>query len=143
MNQKFYSAPFFATKFGDVPAHTFSMTVRNLVLISYIAVRGIDDEEGAVQRVLSKARIGKIRDYILDGNIFFNSFILNWTNTDIRVEIQNSNIRIPIVPASAQVIDGQHRITGLAEAMEVNDAIGEQEVIVTCPSSEHLALMAA
>jgi len=131
MNQKFYSAPFFATKFGDVPAHTFSMTVRNLVLISYVAVRGIDDEEGAVQRVLSKARIGKIRDYILDGNIFFNSFILNWTNTDIRVEIQNSNIRIPIVPASAQVIDGQHRITGLAEAMEVNDAIGEQEVIVT------------
>jgi DGQHR domain-containing protein len=125
------AAPYFATKFGDIPAYTFSISVKNLVFIHYVAVRGIDDEEGAVQRVLSKARIGKIRNYILDGNTFFNSFILNWTDRAHPIELTNAEIRIPLVASAAQVIDGQHRITGLEEAMKERPAIGEQQVIVT------------
>jgi DGQHR domain-containing protein len=126
-----FSAPYFAIKFGNVPAQTFSMRVRDLVHIHYVAVRGVDQEEGAVQRVLSKARIAKIRDYILDGNIFFNSFILNWTENEYKVEFADDKIIIPLVPASAQVIDGQHRITGLQEAMLEDSKVGDQEVIVT------------
>lgn len=126
-----YVTPCFATKFGDVPAYTFSMKVRDLVEISYVAVRGVDDEEGAVQRVLSKARITKIRAYILDGNTFFNSFILNWTDKQYPVRVSEGKISVPLVAASAQVIDGQHRITGLQEAMKEDKAIGERDIIVT------------
>jgi DGQHR domain-containing protein len=123
--------PYFATRFGDIPAYTFSMPVKDLVYVHYVAVRGIDEEEGAVQRVLSKARIGKIRNYILDGNIFFNSFILNWTDRTYPILLEKGVISIPLVPASAQVIDGQHRITGLDEAMKEDREVGEQQVIVT------------
>jgi len=126
-----YTTAYFATRFGDIPAYTFSMRVRDLVFIHYVAVRGVDEEEGAVQRVLSKARISKIRDYILDGNIFFNSFILNWTDQNYPLELNDDEISIPLIPSSAQVIDGQHRITGLLEAMKEKDKIGNQEVIVT------------
>jgi DGQHR domain-containing protein len=107
------------------------MKVKDLVNIHYVAVRGVDFEEGAVQRVLSKARIAKIKSYILDGNTFFNSFILNWTDKSFEVSLDNGQISIPLVPSSAQVIDGQHRITGLEEAMKEDRAVGEQDVIVT------------
>jgi DNA sulfur modification protein DndB len=126
-----YQTPYFATNFGNIPAFTFSMKVRDLVQVHYVAVRGIDQEEGAVQRVLSKARISKIRDYVLDGNIFFNSFILNWTDTNFPVNFSGNKISIPLVASSTQVIDGQHRITGLQEAMKENAQIGDQDVIVT------------
>lgn len=126
-----HDAPCFATKFGDVPAYTFSMKVKDLVQIHYVAVRGVDDEEGAVQRVLSKARISKIKNYILDGNTFFNSFILNWTDKNFPIELVSGRILIPLVSSSAQVIDGQHRITGLEEAMKGDKSVGDREVIVT------------
>ena len=123
--------PYFATKFGDIPAYTFSISVKDLVFIHYVAVRGVDEEEGAVQRVLSKTRIGKIKNYILDGNTFFNSFILNWTDTAHPITLDNNEIKIPIIPSAAQVIDGQHRITGLEEAMKEKSDIGDRQAIVT------------
>lgn len=128
---QYHSAPYFATTFGDIPAYTFSISVKDLVFIHYVAVRGIDEEEGAVQRVLSKARISKIKNYILDGNTFFNSFILNWTDREHPIELAGGKIEVPLVPSAAQVIDGQHRITGYEEAMKDRPAIGDQEVIVT------------
>ncbi|WP_374944943.1 DGQHR domain-containing protein [Sphingomonas sp.] len=126
-----YKTPCFATKFGEIPAYTFSMKVSDLVDVSYVAVRGVDEEEGAVQRVLSKARIAKIRSYILDGNTFFNSFILNWTDKTYPVRVNEGKINIPLVTSSAQVIDGQHRITGLEEAMKEDATVGERDIIVT------------
>lgn len=71
--------------FGDIPAFTFSMKVKELIPMYYVAVRGRDNEEGAVQRVLNSRRITSIKKYVLDGNIFFSSFILNWTNADKRL----------------------------------------------------------
>ena len=107
------------------------MKVRDLIQIYYVAARAVNDEEGAVQRILSKARISKIRDYILDGNTFFNSFILNWTDSNYKVKISNNSIEIPLVPSSAQVIDGQHRLTGLDEAMKEDQKVGDRDIIVT------------
>jgi len=131
-----YETKYFKTSFGDIPAFTFSMRVQELLHIHYVAVRGVDDEEGAVQRILNKRRIKNIKDYILDGNMFFNSFILNWTDNNFSPKRRGQNIEIPLVPASAQVIDGQHRLAGLEDAMKENESIGNQEVIVTL--SEHL-----
>lgn len=131
----YFEAQCFEAKFGEIPAYTFSMKVEDLVNISYVAVRGVDEEEGAVQRVLSKARIGKIKSYILDGFTFFNSFIVNWTEKNFPVYVNDGKIRVPLVSSSAQIIDGQHRLTGLAEAMKEDVSIGQRDVIVTLCSN--------
>jgi len=81
-----YKTKYFKTSFGDIPAFTFSIKVKDLIHIHYVAVRGIDDEQGAVQRILNKRRITNIKNYILDGNLFFNSFILNWTDDNVLVQ---------------------------------------------------------
>lgn len=54
---------------GTVEIYTFPLQVKDLVKISYVAVRGRDEEEGAVQRVLNRKRIASIKQYILDGNM--------------------------------------------------------------------------
>lgn len=129
-NQKF-SAPCIEVKLGEVTAYTFPMTVRELVYIYYVAVRGRDEEEGAVQRPLSARRIESIKDYILEGNTFFNSFILNWTEKSKHVKASAGRINFELVPDAAQAIDGQHRLAGLEEAMEEDEKVGDRSVIVT------------
>ncbi|MDQ8182443.1 DGQHR domain-containing protein [Pelagicoccus sp. SDUM812005] len=122
---------YFETKFEKTPTYTFSLKVSQLLKISYVSVRGVDKEEGAVQRVLSARRIADIKNYILDGNLFFNSFILNWNNKDITPNIYSDHIELPLIDSSAQVIDGQHRLAGLEAAVEENTKIGDTSVIVT------------
>lgn len=128
---KYFQSNFFKTEFGDIPAYTFRMKVRDIVLIHYIAKRGFDDEQGAVQRILSTRRIDSIKDYILDGNQFFGSFILNWMEPNHQISFENDEIKIPLVPASAQVIDGQHRLSGLEAAIAERESIADDFVIVT------------
>ncbi len=65
------------TTINGIDIYTFLMTVSDLANISYVAVRGKDDEEGAVQRVLNKQRIASIKRYVLDGNMFVNTFVIN------------------------------------------------------------------
>jgi DGQHR domain-containing protein len=121
----------FKVSFGEIPAYTLSMKIKDLDVISYVAVRGKDQEKGAVQRVLNKGRIDKIKSYLLEGNQFFNSFIMNWTDTAHNFSVDNDIIKIPLVPSSAQMIDGQHRLEGLRAAMMEKPEIGEGRIIVT------------
>ena len=106
------------------------MKVRDLQFIKYIAVRGRDNEEGAVQRVLSPIRLKSIEEYVLKGNTFYTPFFLNWTNQDFGIKEENGIISIPLVPNSAQVLDGQHRLAGLERAMKKDPSVEEQEVMV-------------
>lgn len=115
---------------GDVRAYAFMMDVKSLTTIQYVAVRGVDDEEGAVQRVLSPIRVNAIYEYVIKGNIFYTPFILNWTNSDSTITIRDNEIDIPLVQRSAQVIDGQHRIAGLIRAIEKDPEIGRKVVLV-------------
>ncbi len=71
-----------STHYGGIPAYTFMMKVKDVIPLYYVAVRGKDGEEGAVQRVLNTRRISSIKNYVLEGNTFFSSFVLNWTNSD-------------------------------------------------------------
>ena len=119
------------TDFSGISVYTFPMKVKDVVLISYVAVRGVDTEEGAVQRVLNNRRVGEIRNFILSGNSFFNTFILNWTEKSLLPEYSNGNISIPISPAAAQMIDGQHRLAGLSSAMETDPDIGDKYILVS------------
>ena len=117
-------------KLGDTLAYIFMMKVRDLQYIKYIAVRGRDNEEGAVQRVLSPIRLKSIEEYVLKGNTFYTPFFLNWTNQDHGIKVENGIIAIPLVPNSAQVLDGQHRLAGLERAMKKDPSVEEQEVMV-------------
>lgn len=66
------------TKLGDIEAKILLMKIKDLLPVYYVAVRGRDNIPWAVQRVLSKRRISSIKSFVLEGNIFFNTFILNW-----------------------------------------------------------------
>lgn len=127
-----FTTNYLKTTFEDIPAYTFSMKVKDIVNIYYVAVRGKDDEAGAVQRPLSIRRINDIKNYILDGNTFFNSFILNWTDENYVPTIDKTkDIVIPLLKGGAQVIDGQHRLVGLEQAMESDPSIGARDILVT------------
>jgi DGQHR domain-containing protein len=117
--------------FGDTPTYTFTMKVKDVVTIYYVAVRGVDKEEGSVQRVLNKRRIGDIKEFILSGHTFFNSFILNWTDDNYKPTFDRGYVSVPIINSSAQVIDGQHRIAGFEAAIEEDESVGERDIIIT------------
>jgi DGQHR domain-containing protein len=126
-----YKTKTLRTKFGNLTVYNLTMKVKDVLHISYVAVRGKDDEEGAVQRLLNRKRIQSIKSFILEGNMFFNTFILNWTNTDLLPKYGDDLMEIPIIPSAAQIIDGQHRLEGLKEAIKDDDKIGEQEILVS------------
>ena len=116
---------------GTVEIYTFPLQVKDLVKISYVAVRGRDEEEGAVQRVLNRKRIASIKQYILDGNMFVNTFVINWNDSNYTPEFENAEIKIPLVDSVAQLLDGQHRLEGLKEAMKLEKNIGEKQILVS------------
>lgn len=116
---------------GTIKLYTFPMQVRDLVKISYVAVRGRDKEEGAVQRVLNRKRISSIKQYILDGNMFVNTFIINWNDSNYKPQFFDSQIELPLIDSAAQLLDGQHRLEGLKEAMAVEENIGEKQILVS------------
>lgn len=90
--------------------------------ISYVAARGVSKESNAVQRLLSKRRIGEIKEYAERGGQFPSAVVLNWQNDDsIACEEGCVDLEIKQVPMSAQIIDGQHRVAGLRAAIELGD----------------------
>lgn len=129
-----------ATKIQTVPClhvkqekHSFFLTkldAKTVTLLSYAAVRGQSPEEGAVQRVLNTSRIVNIKRFVMNGGNFPNAFVLNWVNTDQPLEFTPTDIAIPMVEQSAQIIDGQHRIAGIREAIQEDDRWSKLEVPV-------------
>jgi DNA sulfur modification protein DndB len=104
-----HSKKFFLTK----------LPIDVLVKIAYASVRGVNKEDGAVQRVLNTRRISSIKDFTLAGGNYPASIVLNWVNKDhTPSQLPDGTLVIPIEPRSAQLIDGQHRVAGLRAALE-------------------------
>ena len=78
--------------------------------ISYAARRRMDNEDGAVQRILNPRRIQALEEFALGGGDYPNSVVLNWVNRDNPLNYVNNQIEIIDEEKSAQIIDGQHRI---------------------------------
>lgn len=96
-----------------------------LVEISYVARRGIDEEKGAVQRILNKTRISGIRDFLLNNGFFPNNIILNVSGEGNLLFNEHAGlISIDSGFRIAQIIDGQHRVEGLKEAIKTDPNIG-------------------
>ena len=114
----------------DIQSYVFKIKVKDILPLYYVAVRGKSNEEGAVQRVLSNKRIGDIANYVGAGNMFLNTFILNWSNNENKLIIEDDSIRIPKISSSLQVLDGQHRLAGIQKACEADPSIGEKDILV-------------
>ena len=120
-----------STTINGITIYTLVMSVRDLANISYVAVRGKDSEEGAVQRVLNRQRILSIKDYVLADNLFVNTFVVNWTYTKSMPIITENEIELPILYGAAQLIDGQHRLEGIKAAMVENPDLANKTIIVS------------
>lgn len=116
--------------------HRFKLTAipaKMLTEISYAAVRRQDSEVGAVQRVLITSRISGIKDFAIKRGDFPASIVLNWIGDSL---VENANfITIPNEPRIAQIIDGQHRVAGLKEAIAEKPEIGEMLIPVAIYSN--------
>ncbi|WP_199235446.1 DGQHR domain-containing protein [Azospirillum sp. TSA6c] len=99
--------------------------------ISYAAVRGRDNEPGAIQRVLSTRRISSIKDFMLSGGDFPSNIILNWAVPDHPILANGEMFQIPEVERAAQIIDGQHRVAGMRAAIEEKPEMGSFQVPVS------------
>ena len=111
--------------------HSFKLTslpAGLLTKISYASVRRKDNEEGAVQRVLNGARIAGIKEFALKMGDFPASIVLNWNSGNLA---SNGNvITIPDEEKLAQILDGQHRVAGLKDAIEENPDAANYEIPV-------------
>lgn len=125
------SVPFVMVTQQEKSFYLVSLSAADLVAISYVARRGVNEEKGAVQRLLNPARIGSIRDFILAGGVFPTSIVLNWVNDDKPPEVKGTKLSISRIAQSAQIIDGQHRVIGLSAAIEKRASIANLQLPVS------------
>lgn len=115
--------------------YLFATTANHLLPISYVAHRAKlgGDVVSAYQRMVQRSRLTGIRDYIENhGALFPNSVIINFHDPDaLSFEAKGSDdnnfefglLQLPTEYRSAWVIDGQHRLVGLAGTDQVDEAL--------------------
>lgn len=118
--------PCVRTRMGSYNCYTFPISPEYLLKISYVSHRskGKASDVHTYQRMISKSRLKKIRDYISDQGIFPTNIVVNLDKKRIKFErIHQENTSeeqetsgilgwLDIHPAykSAWIIDGQHRL---------------------------------
>lgn len=119
---------YFELQYNGLIYYMCKMRGTDLLRISYVARRGESEEEGAVQRILNKRRISGIASFLLNGGYFPTNIIINVVNEE-KVSINNNSQTITFEKEDhlAQVLDGQHRIAGMREAMKESPEIGDIE----------------
>lgn len=110
------SYPFIEVEQGKRSFLLTALPAELVAKISYAAVRRVDNEEGAVQRILNQNRISGIAEFAKSHSSFPASIVLNWVGSSLAK--RDGKISILGKPHSAQIIDGQHRLAGLTEAMK-------------------------
>lgn len=102
-----------------------TLAARVVTKISYAAIRGQSSEPGAVQRILNTRRIASIRDFAIEVGDFPNCLILNWNSSTNRLRQADGKLSFEDQSESAQIIDGQHRVAGIREAIQTRPAVGD------------------
>jgi DGQHR domain-containing protein len=125
------SVPFVTAKQHGKSFYLTTLSGADIVRIAYVARRGVHEEEGAVQRLLNPARIAGIRDFVLAGGAFPVSIVLNWADASNAPKTRDGKLIIQSSPHSAQIIDGQHRVIGLAAAIDKDKALAKLQLPVS------------
>jgi len=107
------------------------MSAADLAKVSYVAVRGKSDEQGAVQRILNPKRISNIKEFALRVGVFPGSVVLNWVAGDqIEANRNKNKTKLSTSGKFAQIIDGQHRVEGIKAAISEDPSIGNMGIPV-------------
>lgn len=118
--------PAIKTKMGGFNCFTFSISPEYLLKISYVSHRskGKASDIDTYQRMLSKSRLTKIREYISEDGIFPTNIVVNFEKGRLNFQRSSQQSETPeeldaglfgwldIKPSykSAWIIDGQHRL---------------------------------
>lgn len=124
------SVEFIKTKIDGVDIYVFVTQAKHIVNIGYVSERGVKEEKAAVQRIFSQKRVDDIAKFVAAGGGFFSPFILNWNNTEAGLKTEGKKLSIPVIPGSAQFLDGQHRFRGIQKAIEEKNSKGDENVVV-------------
>lgn len=124
-------------KLGGKRFYAFVSTPRDLLKISFVNHRSLNDPEGAptYQRLVSRARMRDIGEFIKAGGYFPNNLLVNFvrpvrfdrSTVNETSEVQFGQLYLPDRYRSAWIIDGQHRLYGFAP---IDDKYANQNVFV-------------
>ena len=122
--------PFVSFHQGDKELLLTTLDAGVLTKISYAAVRGQSTEPGAIQRILNPRRIASIRDFAIAVGDFPNCIILNWISKENPIKRTATELSFKEQQECAQIIDGQHRLAGIAEAIKTVVAVRDLQIPV-------------
>ena len=124
-------------KLGGHRFYCFVTTARDLLKISFVNHRSLNDPEGAptYQRLVSRTRLRSIADFIKKGGYFPNNILINFVRpvrfdksaVDETAGVQFGHLYLPDRYRSAWIIDGQHRLYGFAP---LDDSFANQNIVV-------------
>lgn len=116
---------------------SFVTTPRQLLKISFVNHRSLNDPEGApsYQRLVSKSRMKAVGEFIRKGGYFPNNLIVSFTrkirfdrvSRDEAADVTFGQLYLPDRYRSAWIIDGQHRLYGFSP---IEDKFLDQNIIV-------------
>lgn len=95
-----------------------SLKVKDIFKMTTVT-RADEDPENGYQRILGKARVNKIAEYLNDGNLIPGSLILSSKEEVADFNEEDNILTLSKEQRSLLVIDGQHRLYGAFQA-EVN-----------------------
>lgn len=114
------------SKMGGSTFYSFLMSAKELLSYAYVHHRkliGIVKTSQAYQRMLRSARLKQIAKFVDDEEGFFpNSIIVNfikplrWKRREASGDVAMGTITLPGYYGCAWIIDGQHRLYGIASA---------------------------
>lgn len=124
-------------KLGGKKFYCFVTTPRDLLKISFVNHRSLNDPEGGptYQRLISRSRLRDIGTFIKTGGYFPNNLLVNFTRTvrfdkishDEYSDVTFGQLYLPDRYRSAWIIDGQHRLYGFSP---IGDQFLDQNIIV-------------
>lgn len=124
-------------KLGGEKFYAFVTRPRDLLKISFVNHRSLNDPDGAptYQRLVNKSRIREISKFIKAGGFFPTNILINFTRnirfdkitTDEPAGVTFGTLFFPDRYRSAWVIDGQHRLYGFSP---LDDSFLDANIIV-------------
>ncbi len=131
------TVPAIRGKLGGRKFYSFITRPRDLLKISFVNHRSLNDPEGApaYQRVVSKSRLRDIGKFIKGGGFFPTNLLVNFTRSvrfdqssrDETTDISFGTLYLPDKYRSAWIVDGQHRLYGFSK---IDDQFLDENVIV-------------
>lgn len=111
-------------KLGPHSFYGFITSAEDLLKISFVNHRSLDDPEGAptYQRLVSRTRMRQISTFLKQGGFFPTNLLVNFSrparfeqiSKDSTGNLTFGNLYLPDRYKSAWIIDGQHRLYGFA-----------------------------